>query len=228
MADGGSVVGGLRALGQRSFWSFKVIHALLGALLTVGGACGAIFIGDGIRKQIGTVGDQIATASARIESISSTLLQFRVVQSNGVLLGAISVNDGVRSEYRESFTGLMFVLRRGPVLAILGELYLHDVDAFRRQRDELDKLIAAATAPDRTKASWDAVLEFEMSRERQLMDLQDSFRSRRFTLEAEKRRLDTSLDTATFIGFVVQQLGFVVVLLAGLIHQHAAGRPDEA
>ncbi|SRR5258706_4013862 len=142
---GRPLVDGLRAPGRRDFWTFKVIHALLGALLTIGGACGAIFIGDGIRKQAGAVGDQIATVTSRIDSIAGTLLQFRVVQSNGVLLGAISTNDAVRPEYRESFTALMFVLRHGPVLAMLGELYQHDVDAFRRERDELDKLIAAAT-----------------------------------------------------------------------------------
>jgi hypothetical protein len=226
MAVGRSLVGGFRVLGQRSFWSFRVVHALLGSLLTVGGACAALFIGDSLRKHIAEVDNQIATATSRIDSISNTLLQFRIVQSNGVILGALSTSDGVRSEFRDSFTQLMFVLRRGPTLSLLGELYLHDLAAFRRERDELDRLATAAVAADRTRQSWEDVLSFEMTRERQLMELQDSFRARRFQLQAEKRRLESSLDAATIAGFIVQQLGFVVILLAGLIYQYAESRAD--
>jgi hypothetical protein len=217
-----AVLSWLRAFGRRSFWSFKVVHALLGGLLTVGGACGALFIGDALRKHIAEIDSQIATASARIDSIGNTLLQFRIVQSNGVILGALSTNDGVRSEFRDSFTRLMFVLRHGPALALVGELYQHDAAAFGRERAELDRLIAAAVAPDRSRQSWDDVLSFEMTRERQLMDLQDSFRTRRFALQAEKRRLESSLEAATTTGIVIQQVGFVVILLAGLLHQYAA------
>jgi hypothetical protein len=39
-------------------------------------------------------------------------------------------------------------------------------------------------------------------------------------VEVERQRLASSLDTATTSGFILQQLGFVVILLAGLIHQH--------
>jgi hypothetical protein len=224
MAIRQSVIQGLRLLGNRDFWSFKVVHALFGGLLTLSGAAGALFVGGELQKRIVEVDNRIATATSRIASIGSTLLQFRVVQSNGVLLGALSSGDAVRPEYRESFIQLMFVLRRGPALSILGELYLEDPVAFGRERDELDRRVAAATAPERTKQSWDAVLEFEMTRERQLMDLQDSFRARSLELQGEKRELSAALDRSTFIGFVVQQLGFVVVLLAGLLYQHAEGR----
>jgi hypothetical protein len=227
MVIGQSLAVGLRAFGQRSFWSFRVVHALLGGVLTVGGACGALFIGDGLRKQISEVDSRIALATARIDSIGRTLLQFRIVQSNGVILGALTTNDAVRSEFRDSFTRLMFVLRHGPALSLLGELYQHDVGAFRRERDELDRLIAAAVAPDRTRQSWDDVLTFEMTRERQLMDLQESFRERRFALQADKRRLESSLESATTAGFVIQQVGFVIILLAGLLHQYTeSGRPN--
>jgi hypothetical protein len=36
------------------------------------------------------------------------------------------------------------------------------------------------------------------------------------------RTLDRWLETATTWGFILRQLGFVVVLLAGLVHQHGA------
>ena len=207
------------------FWSFKVVHALLGGLLTIGGAFGALLVGDGLKKQLGGIDGRIAAIDARLELIRSTLVQFRVVQSNGVILGALSTGEGVRSEYRESFIQLMFVLRRGPALALVGELYLEDVEAFRRERDELDRLMALAVAPERTKQSWDDVLTFEMTREGELMDLQDRFLVDRAALQAERRSLEASIDTATFTGILVQQIGFVVILLAGLIHQHAERRP---
>jgi hypothetical protein len=211
---------GLRTFLQKEFWSFEVAHAVLGGALTVAGACGALFINNGLRERIATVDDQIAALDRRIETIGSVLAQFRVVQSNGVILGALSTNDAVRSEYREHFTNLMFVLRRGPALSLLGELHADDVVAFRRQRDELDELIAAAVAPNREKRTWDEFLEFEMSREAQVMEMQERFRVDRYRLLDERRNLESSVDTATMAGFILQQLGFVVILMAGLVHQH--------
>ena len=38
------------------------------------------------------------------------------------------------------------------------------------------------------------------------------------------RTLDRWLETATIWGFILQQLGFVVVLMAGLVHQHGEPR----
>jgi hypothetical protein len=216
-----SILGSLGVLRRRSFWSFRVVHAMLGGLLTLGGAAGALLINDGLRKQIADIDGGIGALEARLESIRSTLAQFRIVQSNGVILGALSTNEGVRSEYRESFIQLMFVLRRGPALSLLGELYLTNVEAFRRERDELDRLIGLATAPERTKQSWDDVLTFEMTREQQLMELQDRFQQQSADLKLQRQRLESSVETATFTGFLVQQIGFVVILLAGLIHQHA-------
>lgn len=219
-----SLIEGLKLVGKRDFWSFKVVHTLLGSLLTVAGAAGALFVGDGLQKQIADMENRIAAAQSRVETIGNTLLQFRVVQSNGVLLGALSSSDAVRPDYRESFIQLMFVLRRGPALAIVGELHSQDLDAFHRERDELDRLMGLATAPERTKQTWDDVLTFEMTREGQLMELQDSLRTLILTLQAEQRRLAARRDASTLFGFVVQQLGFVVVLLAGLVYQHAESR----
>jgi hypothetical protein len=218
------IVDSLKVLGTAEFWSFQVVHALLGGLLTIGGAAGALIVGDGMKGAIGKVDEQVAAIDARLESIRSTLVQFRVVQSNGVILGALSTGEGLREEYRQSFLQLMFLLRHGPALALVGELYPEDIAAFTRERDELDGRIARATAPAAEKKSWDDVLDFEMSRERQVMDLQDRLLTEKSALQAERHRLETAVDRATVAGFIVQQLGFVVILLAGLIHQHARGR----
>ena len=95
MAARQSVVVGLKVLGKRQFWSFKVVHALLGGLLTLAGAAGGVFVGDSLTKRIRGLDEQIASLDSRIETISSILAQFRVVQSNGILLGALSTSDGI-------------------------------------------------------------------------------------------------------------------------------------
>lgn len=225
MSLGEAFAGGLRALGSGEFWSFRVIHAVLGGLLTVGGAAGALLVGDNYRKEIATVDSQIAIVDSRLESIKSTLAQFRIVQSNGIVLGALASGQGVAEDYRESFINLMFVLRRGPALSVLGEIYPNDVDAFDRGRDELDRLVALAVAPERTRQSWDDVLTFEMTHESQLMDLQTQFQNRKLELQAQEWKLQASKDYVTFTGFLVQQAGFVVILLAGLLYQHSTGVP---
>ena len=88
------VVDQLKIMTQRSFWSFQVIHALLGGALTVGGAIGALTIGDGLQRSIAGVDGRIAEIDERLASIASTLVQFRVVQSNGMILGALASGDG--------------------------------------------------------------------------------------------------------------------------------------
>ena len=148
-----------------------------------------------------------------------------MVQSNGVLLGALASSNALAEDYRDPFVQLMFVLRRGPDAEVLGELHLADGDAFAAELEELDRLIAVAVSPERTSQSWNDVLTFEMAREQQLMDLKTDFETRRMELQADRRRIDVSIDSATFAGFLVQQIGFVVILLAGLIYQHNTGMP---
>jgi len=217
-----------KVITQRSFWSFQVMHALFGGLLTVGGAIGALTIGDGLQRSIGDVDGRMAEIDERLESISSTLVQFRVVQSNGIILGALARGNALRDEYRESFIKLMFVLRRTPAMSLIGELYPADLPNFNKERDELDRLHAAATAPNYTRQSWDDFLNFEMTREARVMDLQSRLLEEKYGLKSRRQSLQASYDTATTAGFVVQQIGFVIVLLAGLVHQHLIRtRPED-
>jgi hypothetical protein len=224
MARTPRVVSSLKLFTQRSFWSFQVVHTLLGGALTVGGAVGALTIGDGLQRSITGVDGRIAEIQERLESINSTLVQFRVVQSNGVILGALASGDGLRDEYREPFVKLMFTLRRTPAMSLIREIYPADLANFNKERDELDRLQTAAMAEDRTLKSWDDFLAFEMTREMQVMDLQSRLLQEKYDLQSRRQGLQVSLDTATTAGFVVQQIGFVVILLAGLIYQHVRGR----
>ena len=215
----------LRALRSREFWSFRVIHAVLGGLLTIAGAAGALFIVGGLRNQVANIDDRLAALNDRIQTIGNTLAQFRIVQSNGVILGAISTADAINPAFRESFVQLMFNLRRSPALALVVQSDPDDLEGFRKAREELDRLIEIAVSPARTSQSWNDVVNFEMAQERQLLGVEEGLLAERARLEARKRELQSAVDAVTLIGFVVQQIGFVVVLLAGLVHEHAAGAP---
>ncbi len=221
----GRWLGRIGMLTTREFWSFRVIHAVLGGLLTVGAACSAIVVDRTVSARIKEADDGIARVQERIGSIERTLAQFRIVQSNGVMLGALSQGETLRADYRRPYIELMFTLRRGPTLAMLGELYNHDLKTFQAEREAFTQKIDAAIAPDASRQSWADVLAFEMSRESKLMGLQDAFRDTLFKLQARKRADEATLSTATLSAFVVQQIGFVVVLMAGLLYQY--GRPPE-
>ena len=104
---------------------------------------------------------------------------------------------------------------------MIQELNATNLAEFRRLREEHEKLVEAAL-PANDKAAWDALLKFEMEHESKLRALQDQFQNTRYALGERRRTLERWLETATIWGFILQQLGFVVVLLAGLVHQHGA------
>ena len=214
------VVNNLKVLGQRSFWSFQVIHALLGGALTVGGAIGAIAVGDGLQRSIVDVDARIAEIDERLQSIGNTLVQFRVVQSNGLLLSALASGDAIREDLREPFTRLTFVLRRTPALSLVQELYPADLANFNKDQAELDSLHTRAVAPGRTAQDANDFLNFEMTREKEVMELQSRLLQEKFDLRSRRSVLQVSFDRATSVGLIIQQVGFVIILLAGLVHQH--------
>lgn len=218
---------GVRMLARREFWSFKVIHAVIGGLLTVTGACGGIFITEQIKKQISGVDSQMSEITQRIDSIERALSQFQVLQAQGVLLGALSAGDGMREDLRRHFLQLGFLVRKGPTARMIQELNATDLAGFRREREAHEKMVEAALPAD-DKATWDNLLAYEMGTESKLRELHGRFLDARYALIERRRTLDRQLETATVWGFILQQLGFVIVLLAGLVHQHAEPRGTSA
>jgi hypothetical protein len=219
MAVGSALTRGVRMLVQRDFWTFKVIHAVFGGLLTITGACGGIFVTEQIRKQISDVDSTIADAARRVDSIERALYQFQLLQTQGVLLGALSTGGGLREEFRSSFLQLGFLIRKGPTARMIQELNSTNLPEFHRIRAMHEKLVEAAVAGN-NNGEWNELLKFEVDHESRLRDLQYRFLDTRYALSERRRNLERWLDRATTWGFILQQLGFVIVLLAGLIYQH--------
>ena len=90
----------------------------------------------------------------RVDSIERALYQFQVLQTQGVLLGALSTGDGMREDFRRSFLQLGFLVRKGPTARMIQELNATDLAAFRRDaRGAREAGEAALPADD--KAAWD-------------------------------------------------------------------------
>ena len=197
---GSALTRGVRTLARRDFWTFKVIHAVLGGLLTVTGACGGIFVTEQIRKQIADVDSAIADATRRVDSIERALYQFQLLQTQGVLLGALSTGGGLREEFRASFLQLGFLIRKGPTARMIQELNATNLAEFRRLREEHEKLVEAAL-PANDKAAWDALLKFEMEHESRLRDIAGPVPRIPATRSSERRRtLDRWLETRDHLG----------------------------
>jgi hypothetical protein len=216
-----SLTSGVRTLGHRDFWTFKVVHALIGALLTLVGAAGGIFVTERIKTTMIRLDNQIAETTRRVEAIERALFQFQLIQTNGLMLSALSANEGLRGEFRSSFIALSFVMRQSPTARVMQELHYNNAAAFMRARDEYQELIEAAK-PGNDKTAWDAVLQFEIEQESRLSTVQQQLYNLRFALQSRRRLLEDWLSTSIIGGFVLQQLGFFVVLLAGLVHQHTS------
>jgi len=88
---------------------------------------------------------------------------------------------------------------------------------------------AAKAATD--QADWNAVVAFELDREARLFDMEQQVAVARDGLVEARRAANARLEFAVVLGFALQQIGFVIVLLAGLLHQHgrsatAPAQPD--
>jgi hypothetical protein len=215
---------GIRALGRREFWSFRTLHALAGAALTVFGASEALFVNESIKKEVAGLDGQIAAAGERLAAIDRALFQFRIAQTNAIVMGVLSANDSLRPEFRKNMVELMFVTRRLPTLMMLQQVFPDDLAAFNAKREAYAGLIEKAKAAE-DQADWNAVDAFEFEQESRLFEIEQQILEERDRLVAAKRDAAARLDFAIVLGFALQQVGFVVVLLAGLLYQHRQ-RPD--
>lgn len=209
----------LRAVGRRDFWSFRTVHALAGAALTVFGASQALFVNEQIKKEVAGIDGRIAEAGERLAAIDRALFQFRMAQTNAIVMGVLSANDSLRPEFRKNMVELMFVTRRLPTLMMLQQIHPADLAAFNAERDAYAALIDKARAAT-DQADWDAVGAFEFEQESALFEIEQQILEERDGLVAERRAAASRLDFAIVLGFALQQVGFVVVLLAGLLYQH--------
>jgi hypothetical protein len=225
MATWRSLMLGFGAIGTRQFWSFRAVHALAGGLLTIFGAAKGLFVNENIKDELAGINAQIDAANQRYGAIDQALFQFRFAQTNAITFGVLSANDSLKPEFRQSMVQLMFVTRRMPTEIMLQHLHLGDDKGFAAERQAyLDLIEAAKTAT--SQADWDAVNAFEFTHESKLFDVQQDLVKRIDALEAQKREAQGRLDFAIVLGFALQQTGFVIVLLAGLVHQYR--RPGEA
>jgi hypothetical protein len=215
-------------LARRGFWTARTVPAVIGGVLTVIGAGGGVFVGGSLTDAIGHEEDVLAARRERVAAIDRALFEFRVIQSNGLMLGVLSAQGAVPADFRASMNRLMFVLREGPTERMLAEIAPNDAATFMAGRAEYLKLVEAAK-PAEDRATWDAVLAFEMETERRLMEVGNEERKQLYAGEADKRALQSRLANVTLLGFVLQQLGFFVVLLAGLVdpRRDAAHPPAE-
>lgn len=214
----------LRAVGRREFWSFRTVHALAGAVLTVFGASEALFVNEAIKKEVAGIDSRIAEAGERLAAIDRALFQFRIAQTNALVMGVLSANDSLKPAFRTSMVELMFVTRRLPTEMMLQQIHPDDLAAFGAARETYLGLIDKARAAI-DQADWDAVNAFEFEQEAKLFAIEQEVLAERTRLEADRRAAAARLDFAVVLGFALQQIGFVVVLLAGLLYRH--GRQPE-
>lgn len=215
----------LGAFATRDFWSFRVIHALSGAALTVAAAGGGLFVTERIKGDIAGLDQQIAFANQRYAAIDQALFQFRFAQTNAITFGVLSANDSLKPEFRKSMVDLMFVTRRMPTEIMMTEIYGADARAFAADRDAYLALIEKAkTATE--QSDWDAVNAFEFDRESQLFAVQQKLLATIAGLEDTRRQKHDGLELSITTGFALQQIGFIIVLLAGLVHQHRERFPQ--
>ncbi|MEJ1936884.1 hypothetical protein WDZ92_42365 [Nostoc sp. NIES-2111] len=212
------------ALATREFWTARTINAVLGATLTIGAGLASVGVGDGLRKQIADIEEEVRSINGHIDTIERAMFEFQLFESTGTLIQVLSLNQSIPDQARSAFRELMYIDRRHAYLVILSELY-PQVERWRARKEEYDKVTEGARAGDREQA--DKVVLMERDDTIAARRLQGELIDRRFTLVERKDHVQQRLNFFTMLGFTVQQVGFVLVLFAGLVSQHLTERKKE-
>lgn len=211
-------------LATREFWTARTINAVLGAALTIGAGLASVGVGDGLRKQIADIEEDIRSTNGHIDTIERAMFEFQLFESTGTLIQVLSLNQSIPEQARSAFRQLMYIDRRHAYLVILSELY-PEVERWRARKEEYDKVSEGAREGDREQA--DKVILMERDDTIAARRLQGELIDKRYGLVEKKDHVQQRLNFFTMLGFTVQQVGFVLVLFAGLVSQHFSERKKE-
>jgi hypothetical protein len=212
------------ALAKREFWTARTINAVLGATLTIGAGLASVGVGDGLRKQIADIDEDIRSTNSHIDMIERAMFEFQLFESTGTLIQVLSLNQSIPDQARSAFRELMYIDRRHAYLVILSEIY-PQVERWRARKEEYDMVTEGARAGDREQA--DKVILMERDDTIAARRLQGEMIDKRYTLVERKDHVQQRLNFFTMLGFTVQQVGFVLVLFAGLVSQHLSERKKD-
>ena len=215
----------LRTVTRRDFWTLKVIHAVIGSAITLSGALAGIFLTDQYRRDIIAVDGDLSDNATRVDSAERALSQFSLMQTEGFVIAALATGEALRPELRKNYQDLGFVIRKDAAARLLEEIHHADPQGLAAERAEQDRLIGAAiAATDLT--DWDKLLAFERDHVTKVQELQSQYQEQRQTLQEKRRGLENKLQVATVWGFIIQNFGFFLILLAGLVYQHDHPAPE--
>jgi hypothetical protein len=217
----------LRLLDTRSFWNARTINAFLGAGLTVTAGVTSLLVNDRLRNEARELDREVAMLDARLARIDRFAFEQQLFETTGILIRGLGAGGAIPEPLRENFLYFRFDDRRYAFRSILGEIS-PTAEAFKRALEDYDALAARARAGQREATL--KLTEVESMGVIRMRELQQTLISERFEKARERRQREDRLEQVTIIGFVLQQIGFVIVLTAGLLADQAArvGRPDEA
>ena len=107
---------------DRSFWSLKVVGAVVGTLLTVGSGLAQVGIGDAWRDRIAALEESARTADERVRTIDGAVFEFKLVESNAALIQVLSANGAIRPDLRDLMRRLNHTDRRHAFLVSHAQL----------------------------------------------------------------------------------------------------------
>jgi hypothetical protein len=215
------VAGVVAAPFDRSFWTLKVVGAVVGTMLTVGSGLAQVGIGDAYRDRIAALEEGVRRADERVRTIDGAVFEFKLFESNAALIQVLSANGAIRPELRDLMRQLNLTDRRHAFLVILSELY-PEVDAFKAKVADYDRLTAGSVAWD--KAMADAMIAMERDEIIAAHRLQQTLVAEKFDALGERDAVASELDRYTAIGFAVTQFVLLIVMFANLF---ADRRPRE-
>ncbi|WP_181703305.1 hypothetical protein [Chthonobacter albigriseus] len=203
----------LHVFGSRQFWSLSNLNAIVGGVLTVVAGIASVIYADDARRRIDAADEELAILRGSIQAIDRAVSEYQLFVTTGALITAVVHTDSLSPSYRPEFVQLIDTSRRQPIRAVVAE-----IQAFVPNPPfSIAKFDEVASAASRGSEALNELVRYESDVLTFGRRLQTELIKQTEDKDKLKETASRDRDYYTFVGFVLQQIGFVIVLLGNIV-----------
>jgi hypothetical protein len=208
---------------SRQFWTWTTIQSVVGAFVSMAAVVFSLTIDDRLVGEIDELDGIIAFADKTNGEITRATFQYDLFNTTGTMIRFSVFNPGIPPELRENIQQLGLLNKRRAMRDVLSILH-RDADAYLAVSKDYDAVFEPAMTGGVKERQ--TLLDWEFARLADVLKHQGDIINGGAEARSAKASLERKRGQYALASTLVQQLGLVIVLLAGLAAEHGPRRED--